>query len=390
MSRAAVGLSRASDVATAVEQAVATARRAIGEEPPDFCIAFASADHREHADLLLGCIADAAGTPYVVGCSGSGVLISGDEAETGPALGILVVRDDRLRTTPFVFGGDAEGGHATGVEIGRRLTGSRKTDDLVLLWPDPLRARPDRLLGGLAESLPGVPVAGGAAAAGDLGPTMQFCGEDAVAGGVAGMRLSGDFRYRVAVSQGCRPLGAPVRVSAAHDNLLLELDTRPAYEVLRERAPDGLLDRPEAFNHLFVGRIPEAGSGARPGEYLIRNIVTADPDTGVLAIGDSVTEGDSLVLAVREGEAARRELARVATEAAVAGGPWTFGLYFNCLARGEALYGQQGVDARILAEALPGVPILGFFGNAELAPLHGRNHLFTYTGVLTLIGGGRP
>jgi small ligand-binding sensory domain FIST len=39
----------------------------------------------------------------------------------------------------------------------------------------------------------------------------------------------------------------------------------------------------------------------------------------------------------------------------------------------------------MLGEALPGVPLIGFFSNAEIGPLHGLNQLFTYTGVLLLI-----
>ena len=63
-----------------------------------------------------------------------------------------------------------------------------------------------------------------------------------------------------------------------------------------------------------------------------------------------------------------------------------FGLYFNCLARGTALYGEEGVDARLLSEALPGVPLVGFHCNAELAPINGVNRLLTYTGVLVVVG----
>ena len=34
---------------------------------------------------------------------------------------------------------------------------------------------------------------------------------------------------------------------------------------------------------------------------------------------------------------------------------------------------------------VPLVPVIGFFGNYELGPLAGNNHLLTYTGVLALI-----
>ena len=62
-----------------------------------------------------------------------------------------------------------------------------------------------------------------------------------------------------------------------------------------------------------------------------------------------------------------------------------FGLYFNCLSRGRSLYHRDGIDSDLLARTLPGVPILGFFCNAEIGPLRGVNQLFTYTGMLMLI-----
>ena len=64
---------------------------------------------------------------------------------------------------------------------------------------------------------------------------------------------------------------------------------------------------------------------------------------------------------------------------------YRFGMYFNCAARGSSLYRIAGVESAFLGSLLPGVPIAGFFGNAEFAPLHGGNHILTYTGVLALI-----
>jgi small ligand-binding sensory domain FIST len=72
--------------------------------------------------------------------------------------------------------------------------------------------------------------------------------------------------------------------------------------------------------------------------------------------------------------------------AAMAGAAPRFGLYFNCAARGTSLYGLPGIDAAYLSGAFGELPIVGFFGNAEIAPLRGRNRVFTHTGVLALVG----
>ena len=56
-----------------------------------------------------------------------------------------------------------------------------------------------------------------------------------------------------------------------------------------------------------------------------------------------------------------------------------------CCARGSSLYGVDGVDSGYIAGALPGLPLVGFFGSGEIAPLAGRSHLFAYTGVLSVV-----
>ncbi len=389
--RAGVGLSTAADTEIAANEASSRAMSALEGQPADWCIAFTTVPHCKRLDDLLTGVSLACGTPYVAGCSGWGVIAEGREVERDAAVGVLAVASDSLRATPFLFHDEGGRGLTAGIRVGQRLQGSRGTRDLVFVWPDPYRIRPDRLLQGLGSTLGGVPVCG-AAAAGDApdGPTFQFCGIEAATGAVSGVRLGGDFRHRVAISQGCRPAGKPVRVTRAHDNLILELDGRSPYEVLESSVPAECLRAPEhTVACVSVGLIPDPAQAVlRPGEYLIRNLVAADPDTGILAIADSIEEGQSIVFAVREANAAREDLCAVVSRVAAESGGEThrFGLYFNCLARGESLYGAPGVDAEILGRAFPGIPILGFFGNAEIAPIRGASQLFTYSGVLVLVG----
>lgn len=390
MTLAGMGLSVERRSAEAAEEAAAAAVKSLEGRRPDWCVAFVSADHAGRMPSLLAALANSSGTPYVAGCSGAGIIAGGREIEGGPAVAVLAVSSDTLRGTPFLFHDDGDHGLTAGLRIGQRLTTSRGTEDLVLLWPDPHQIRPDRLLQGLDAALGQVSVAGGAASAGgDVGDTFQFSGTQIAVGAVSGLRLSGDFKYQVAVSQGCRPLCEPLLVTRSHENLILEIEGKPAFEVLRERAPAEVSESPGwMFGHVFVGLLPDLESGiVRPGEYLIRNIVAADPDTGVLAIADSIEEGQSILFALREPRSAREDLAESIDRvgAARTGLDYRFGFYFNCLARGRSLYGKDHVDAKLLAEAFPDVPLIGFFCNAELAPLRGVNHLFTYTGVLVLV-----
>ncbi len=386
---AGVGLSTSSTTKRAAYEAAEQAVASLEDRRADFAIVFATAEHGEALPDLVDAISGAVSTPYVAGCSAAGVLVGPLEIEAGPAIGVLAVRSDAIRGTPFLFQDTGDAGLTAGREAGQRLLTSRGTDDLVLVWPDPHVIRPDRLLQGLDATLGPVPVAGGAASSAfPGGATFQFSGSQASSGCVSGLRLGGTFRHQLALTQGCRPLGAPMRITRAHENLLLEVDGISAYEALRAAAPSQFFDDPEStMNALTIALLPEPGESVlRPGEYLVRNIVAVDPDTGVIAVAATCEEGQSILFALREPSAAEEDVLRMAERVAAAepSGGYKFGLYFNCLARGRSLYGREGVDSAALARHLPGVPLLGFSCNAEIAPLRGANHLFTYTGVLVL------
>lgn len=386
---AGVGLSTTSSTKVAAREAAERAVASLEDQHADFAIVFATSEHGEALPEMLGAIADAASTPYVAGCSAAGVLVGEREVEDGPAIGVLAVRSDAIRATPFLFQDTGDAGLTAGLHAGQRLLSSKDTNDVVLVWPDPHAIRPDRLLQGLDATLGAVPVAGGAASSSVPGvATFQFSGSQAGSGCVSGLRLGGTFRHQLALTQGCRALGAPMRITRAHENLVLEVDGIAAYEALRAAAPPQFFDDPEAtMSALTIALLPEPGESVlRPGEYLVRNIVAVDPDTGILAVAADCEEGQSILFALREPSAAQDDVLRMAERAAAAAPPggYKFGLYFNCLARGRSLYGREGVDSAALARHLPGVPLLGFSCNAEIAPLRGANHLFTYTGVLVL------
>jgi small ligand-binding sensory domain FIST len=390
MIRAAVGLSTETNSARAALEAARQASQELGGQSADWGVVFATSEHAEHLETMLGTLSEALGTPYIAGCSASGVLTPGAEIEDGAALGVLAVASDQIRATPFLFHDTGDHGLTAGVRLGQRLVNSHGSDDLLLVWPDPMHVRPDRLLQSIDAVLGGIPVVGGAASSRPADEaTIQFCGSESSSAAVSGIRLGGKFRHAIGVTQGCSPLGDPLRVTRAHENLIFELDGRPAMDALRERAPAGLFsDLTSAFDFLFVGLLPDPHEAAyAPGEYLVRNIVAADPDTGVLAVADRVEEGQQILFAQREAAAARNDLRglleRVSPERTEL--DYRFGLYFNCRARGRSLYDADGIDSALLARALPGVPILGLFSNAEIGPLRGRNQLFTYTGVLLLV-----
>jgi len=58
-------------------------------------------------------------------------------------------------------------------------------------------------------------------------------------------------------------------------------------------------------------------------------------------------------------------------------------IYVSCAGRGGAHFGGPSAELQIIRRALGDVPLVGFFAGGEIA----RNHLYGYTGVLTVFTG---
>lgn len=389
--QAAVGISSDDSAARAALDAGRSVLAGLRGRSPDWVVVFLTSDYTEHLEAVTGTLASLFDTEAIVGCTAASVLTGAGECEGRPAIGILGVCLADVEARPFLI--EDEGGHgvAAGIRIGQSFSGANGSNDaqrLVLAWPDAFHVRPDYLLQSLAAAGNSIPVVGGASSSRPEGrPRRQFCGTRHSAAAVAGISLEGPFQYHVEVTQGCRPLGQPLEITRSHDNMILELDRRPALDLLRERVTEnGEPDLAAALDRVFVGLLPlESKSDS---DYLVRNITHVDPDTGVLTVNDRVVDDQHVVFVQRTADAARADLARALERAqrATVGMEPVFGLYFNCRARGHALYGERDVDVAEIRKRFPDLPLLGFFCNAEIGPLHNTNQLFTYTGVLLIVG----
>lgn len=61
-------------------------------------------------------------------------------------------------------------------------------------------------------------------------------------------------------------------------------------------------------------------------------------------------------------------------------------VYVSCAGRGGPHFGAPSAELQIVRRALGDVPLVGFFAGGEIA----RDHLYGYTGVLTVFCGAVP
>ena len=306
---AGVGLSTESEAVAAARAAARDALEKSGSGRADWGLVFITTAHRPHFAEMLAAIQKTLGTDLIAGCSAAGVLTGCEEIEARPGVVVLSVRSDRLRgNTLYASIGDGEPRAAAG-DIARQLMGHPA--GLLVLLPDPLAVPPDHLLHELGRAAPGFEAIG-AAASGDpaLRGTFQFYGRNVASRALAGLHLSGDLRRTIGVTQGCQPLGAQARITGGDGNVILEIDGRPALEVLRSRLPPPLADSLERLGgHLFVGLPPDPNQDSiAPGEYLVRHLVGVDETRGALIVAATVRANQPLQFVLRDAQAAWDEV----------------------------------------------------------------------------------
>ena len=167
-------------------------------------------------------------------------------------------------------------------------------------------------------------------------------------------------------------------MTGADDNIVVALDGRPAMDVFVETLAGAGVTDPRALSGALHVALPVTGSDT--GDYLVRNLLGLDPEARTIAIGDRVEPGDALMFCRRDAEAAEADLRRMLRDLKARAPRPCGGLYFSCLARGPGMFGEEGRELGIVAEALGDLPLVGFFGNGEIS----FDRLYAYTGVLAL------
>ena len=356
----------------------------------DTVLVFATVEHLQNERGLLADLQQVTMAEKIVGCSGLGVLTGQGEIDAGPGIAVAALSSDTITTDPFLYQPLRERDREMGEWLAPRFGNVSQGNKILALFPDTYNTQPQALIQGLEEGLGYIPLVGaGCSENAAAGRSYQICGAQITTNAAAGLLLRGEFATTIGITQGCQPVTEAMVVTKGENNLIFEIDHRPAFEVFSRVIGAPLLAnlrRALAFVFLGVPAEREKNSVAA-GDYLIRNIIGIEPQKGILAIGDEVWEGQKIVFTLRDGQRARDDLTQMLQRqsAQLGGRKPGLGLYFNCCARGPALYGLPGIDTAYIQNVLGDFPLIGFFGNFELGPLGGKNHLLAYTGVLVLI-----
>lgn len=387
--RCAAWLSLEADARQAARQACAQALERLAA-PVDLALLFVSPAHQQEFDALGALVCDELGVERLIGCAGESIVGEGREIESGPALSLWLAHlpGAEIRVMHLKYERSREGGAIVG-------------------WPDdwPPQAPPaamlaigepfsfpaELLLEQQSEDRPGLPIVGGmASGASRPGGNRLWLGRRVLDEGAVVASLHGPVKMRTVVSQGCRPIGEPFVVTRAERNVIHELGGRPALDRLQEvfqQLPTS--EQRMVQRGLHLGRVvSEYQERFQQGDFLVRNVVAIDQQSGAIAIGDLVRPGQTVQFHVRDAQTADHELRQMLAAAADQAGELAGGLLFTCNGRGTRLFQAPHHDAGAVQQAFGALPLAGFFAAGEIGPVGGRNFLHGYTASLALFERG--
>jgi small ligand-binding sensory domain FIST len=326
-------------------------------------LVFASSHLASDAAGLSRALEDALGAMPFVGFVGRSAFHDVRLRERRPGLSVLVLEGARGRTHVD----DPSSGRAArlfpGLGAGRARFLAIGSD----ASPDDVRAITAELD---AERVPFCGAVNVPAATGPGPPLTAGGGRHAAA-----VLDVDDLAIVPGVTQAARPLGQPRVVTAAHGNVIEELDGKPALEALRHDLPSALKDRAQALGAaLHVGIRTDDGEA-----YLMRTIVGLDPAAGTVSIADEPRAGVEVVFALRDAAAARADLDDMLLVLAEALGPRRplAIVVFAGLARDEGLFGVPCHDVqRVLSRFGTEIPVVGLAGSSEICTYGEKSHVF--------------
>lgn len=381
--RSAVGIGR--DWRVALEMALDS----IHDIVPDAIFVFASASFEDDLPSIAEAVWHHGGSMIVIGCSSSGVIGRGAEMEHEPAVSLLALSlpGAILRPVRFTQGmlEDARDG-----SMAERIGVDPLLVNGWIILADPFRMDGALLVERLNAAYPGLPVIGGLLAPGhgQRQTWVMLNGRMYNDGGV-GLSIGGDFDLLPIVSQGCEPIGETWTITGVDEKWIETISNRPALQMLTDTLatlPAGM--QQVARDQLVAGlAADEYRESFGRGDFLIRNIIGVQHESGAIALGARPRVGQTIQFQLRDAATADLDLTATLLEAQVrlAGREPVAGVLASCNGRGTELFGAPHHDAAAVERRFPGMPMAGLIAAGEIGPVGSKSFLHGFTSSLGLI-----
>lgn len=331
-----------------------------------------------------------------------GIITRDAASYDGYEVGVALLSGDNLAVEAFcevgIQGNEAKLGEALGARL---AAAGASTESNLLLFYDtvfhdngqPRLNMATPLLEGMSRALPNWPRLAGLGMIGDmqLQPTWQFLDDSIYQQSAIALMLGGNVVMDTTIMHGCRPAGRYHDVTLTDGPVVLEIDGRPALQVIQEMlgSDSGLSPEDYAFFVTLGVNHGEKFGEFREEDYANRMCIGVDEvRQGLVMFENDLVAGSSIQLMRRSvdfsyiGPRTEELFAR----ASAAGRTPFLAFYIDCAGRAAAYCGLDAEEADVVRKAIPeGVPLLGVYSGVEIACLRGVPQALDWTGVLCLL-----
>jgi hypothetical protein len=400
--KAAIAISSSTDSFTAGSEASRSALDQLGSDQ-DVHLAIVFCTSSLEAEALTKGIRSVLGpTVLLFGANANGVISNHFIGYDGFYFGLALLHLPGINVKLFSYTGiafnEAVAGNILGSLIAPELPDQQENPCLLFLY-DSVNRQKKRftmnlatpLIDGLNKYLPiSLPIAG-SRVMGDMkfNPTSQWCGQDLLKDSAVALLLSGNLRVYTKVLHGCRPTSAYHRITKADGPVVLEIDERPALDLIGDILGPQLRNDYQQYKFFvtFGVNYGEKWGAFNEDQYANRMCVNVDRNRAGLVLAEPLAEGTEFQLMRRsfDMDQYRTDTSSLLDEISSDNFVPFFALYLNCAGRAATYYGSEEEEAAYVAQGLNNrVPLLGVYEAGEITRIKQDLKLLDWSGVLLI------
>ncbi|MBT5258804.1 MAG: hypothetical protein HOL75_07885 [Nitrospina sp.] len=378
-------LSTKDNIEACIDESIEAIRKQMGGDSVHLTVIFVSPQFKDKYNVIPELIRERMDPGRFLGCSGGGIIGGGKEAEQQPAFSITCANLPDVEIQDIYSDTMTLPDQDTSPNVWREWLGvSVEKKPSFIFLADPFSFRGEEFLSGVDFAYPNSGKVGGLASGAQMkGENALYLDDKIHRSGLVGIALSGNIGMDTIVAQGCRPIGEPVKISKCNNTLLTGMDGQPPLDLL-QKIHEELDEKDQSLlqTSLFLGiEMDPLKDNPQQGDFLIRNIMAADKESGGIQVGAMLREGQLVQFHLRDKDMSAEDLRLVLNRyktkehSEKASGA----LLFSCLGRGQYLYEKLNHDSDMFRDQLGDIPLGGFFCNGEIGPVGKTTFLHGYT-----------
>lgn len=368
-----IGLSDHNDTTTAVSDCLTQAKLNFHGKTPSLLIAFISATTYDPQEVVNLIKKKHPKTP-LLGCTSAGQITSSGSYDHSLVVAALEI-DKELTVTPAIISNATQNPLTAGENLAKFFTTQPdKPPAAIMLFTPGLKFNADLFLKGLKSKLPPQTVIFGAAAGDDyrFHQTHQFLDKQIEPDAAVGMAIYGNLHISCAARHGWIPIGSAYQVTQTTNNLLAEVNQRPAINMYQDQTATSLISGSDQ-NHLapllYTYPIANITPSSLP-EFLLRAPLSIVPPGGLVLNGEIPNASEiSLTIGNNEEALAATNSAIKITSTHLTMAPPQLILAFSNVARKKLFMQKKHLEINSLTDVFGlSAPILGFYSYGEFCP----------------------